>query len=252
MTELILKHLSPFQFITMTNNICSNKQLREKMDIHHLSDLQFTFMVGMANQSTAPDLGEVFCLPILMEEHVKMEFGGRSSKQAYSGSDMSTYTNYGILPTSLFPGSTRTVQMKNRAIAWIGFKLGKDLSHMYSTNQDSDSFRVDCLRCNQALEVTRLGHIHQSMRDHEEVCSGRKYCYKCFTLYSGPFGQWGTSRVMHEKSCLDEEHEFLERLDWLQDSRPNPPISEEYKYKHVWLCTIWLRHQLTCFFKSCM
>jgi len=126
---------------------------------------------------------------------------------------------------SLFPGNTRIVRLKNRAIAWFGIKLGGvDLSKMNSTNQESDEHSVDCLRCGSFLTFTHFGFIHGTMKTHEQRCTGRNFCEKCFTIYSGQFGIRGSSQVMHEKREELSRGARFPSNDQLV-SQPNPSVT---------------------------
>ena len=189
------------------------------MDTTRLSDETFTFMVGMSTHSSAvPDNGMKVTLRILTEEDIHPEFDiTPSTVRNQNRVDQSNYRRFGILPARLFDGTTRIIRLKNRAIAWLGIKLGgKDTSKMYSTNQKSNEHTVLCLRCDMTLHFTRLGRIHESMVDHEINCTGRNFCNKCFTFYSGSFGIRGSTRCIHEKHC-PVESAFQTRIDWLAD-----------------------------------
>ncbi len=205
-----------FSFITLLNDIDSTTELSNQstMDGHQISDIDFRVLVGIHNQSSAvPEPRMNVSLPILTEQDVQTEF---ESVSATADPDRGTYEQTGMLPAYLFPGPTRIIQRKNRAIESIASKLGKVGSEMYSTNQEIDDHIVVCCRCDTALEPTVLNEIHKLLKCHEEKCQGRNYCRTCFTIYSGPFGQRGSSRAVHEKGCLPE-CDFQSMLTWLSD-----------------------------------
>ena len=198
----------------MTSIRLPNSSNQSTMDGHQISDIDFRVLVGIHNQSSAvPEPRMFVSLPTLTEQDVQTEI-----ESVFSGprADAGTFALYGMLPTCLFPGPTRTIQRKNRAIETLASSLGKVGSEMYTTNQKIDDHIVVCCRCDIALNPGDLRHIHSFLRDHEEICQGRNYCPTCFTIYAGPFGQRGTARASHERACLPE-CEFQSKLTWLSD-----------------------------------
>ena len=198
----------------MTSIRLPNSSNQDKMDGRQISDIDFRVLVGIHNQSSAvPEPRMFVSLPTLTEQDVQTEI-----ESVFSGprADAGTFALYGMLPTCLFPGPTRTIQRKNRAIETLASSLGKVGSEMYTTNQKIDDHIVVCCRCDIAVEPTLLNSIHQLLRKHEGNCQGRNYCPKCFTIYTGPFGKRGSSRVTHEKFCLTES-DFQSMLTWLSD-----------------------------------
>ena len=185
------------------------------MDISaQLLDEMFTLMVGI---STAP-------LSLTLEW---LSLSARWCRSREQSRPFIIFTVW-YPSASLFPGNTRIVRLKNRAIAWFGIKLGGvDLSKMNSTNQESDEHSVDCLRCGSFLTFTHFGFIHGTMKTHEQRCTGRNFCEKCFTIYSGQFGIRGSSQVMHEKREELSRGARFPSNDRLV-SQPNPLVSDEY------------------------
>ena len=203
------------------------------MDGRHLSDVQFTLFAGLHNQSAVvpkPETGRNVFLRVMTEDDVKTEL---AAEKDYTRSvDEGTFKRYGMLPAFLFTGPTRIIRLKNRAIELLASILGKVGSEMYTTNQKIDDHIFVCCRCDTALEPTDLSSIHAMLRRHEEICQGRNYCPKCFTIYAGPFGEKGSSRVLHEKGCLPE-CEFQSILTWLSDPIHRSVTSvDKYGFRH--------------------
>ena len=114
------------------------------MDGHQISDIDFRVLVGINNQSSAvPEPRMNVFLPILTEHDVQTEI---ESVPDGHRSDSGNFALHGMLPAYLFPGPTRTIQRKNRAIESIASKLGKVGSEMYSTNQEIDDHIIVCCR----------------------------------------------------------------------------------------------------------
>ena len=197
-----------FSFITLLNDIDSTTELSNQstMDGHQISDIDFRVLVGINNQSSAvPEPRMNVFLPILTEHDVQTEIESVPDGNSF---DIGNFVLHGMLPAYLFPGPTRTIQRKNRAIESIASKLGKVGSEMYSTNQEIDDHIIVCCRCDTALESKDLKDIGAVLKCHEGNCQGRNYCPTCFTIYAGPFRQRGLSLGWHTRKVVSRSVSF--------------------------------------------
>ncbi len=187
------------------------------MDPSYFTERQYELFVGMFNLPTpVRDPDNKIILPVLTKADVKTELVNYEDT-ASARSDEAVFVQWGIPPAHVFPGATRPIQLKNRAIAWIGEKTGNDPSEMYATNQDVNDNKFLCLRCNITLQViTKNPHVCLSR--HEGSCTGRNFCNKCFMIYSSEAGF--LPRSNHKRGCK-EEHEFNAIIVWLGDPIPN-------------------------------
>jgi hypothetical protein len=136
-----------------------------------------------------------------------------------SQADIGTYARYGILPAAFFEGSTRRVQLLNRAIACVAKENNEDLFRIKKDDDDDDDnvFRVECIQCGNPLAQRKCGLLLTKMREHVTICTHRRDCSKCSLDFS-LLGMFGTDRSNHERTCLSKNDFQQQYLDWLHST----------------------------------